>query len=124
MPTIVGPIQCRLNYQFALTVTEFSYEKTRPVTQKFGAQGPIGTAKGAPRVTGSLVFAIPQGAQEFDFDTALDLPDGFAFSFSKGAWKYVAKYCYWDRQSLRSVMENGDSSVTINFSGTLEIRTA
>ncbi len=124
MPTIVGPIQAKLNYQFALTLTEFTYEKLRSVTQKFGAQGPIGVAKGAQKITGSLIFAIPTSGDEFDFDASLDLPDGFAFSFSRGSKRFVGKNCYWDRQSLRSVMESGDSSYTVNFTGTLEIRTA
>lgn len=124
MPTIVGPIQCKFNYQFALTVTEFTYRKARQVTQKFGAQGPIGTAIGQVKINGSAIFAVPRTGMEFDFDAALDSPDGFAFSFTKGSQKFVAKFCYWDGQDIRSVMETGDSAVTVNFSGTLEVRTA
>src|SRR5579885_1510839 len=114
---ILGPIQCELDGQFAVTVTKFSVDGDTPTTFKAGAQGPIGIAQGVEKPSGSIVFAIPKTGLEFDIMGVLTRPEGFTFGFPLGAERHVIMACKRNKRGVSSTMESGDSEFTFAFIG-------
>lgn len=120
---LVGAIQCEVNHAFMITVTQFQVDGDRPVAVRYGAQGAIGSARGAEKVTGSFTLAIPSGGLEPDLLGAMEAPGGFTFSFPIGAERHSIYGALRTKRGLSSSMESGDSNFTVSFTGTDWIRT-
>ncbi len=112
---LVGKCQAELNNVFGITITQMQVNGDRPVTVKYGAQGPIGSAKGCEKSTASLTFAVPTTGLEFDILGALDAPDGFSLNFPIGSERHALYGCNWSKRSFSNNPETGDTTFSLDL---------
>lgn len=118
LPSALASIcRCWINGVEVVEATDIDIQNPRPLGQKFGAAGLIGTYKGqaGPRI--NLTFAQPSGRAQFEqFALAQEDPEnGFTFVFTKGSSRWLASFCFRGDSSLRNTYESGDMSVTMSI---------
>jgi hypothetical protein len=110
----VGQIQCEINNVFVISITQMSVNGDRPVNVKFGAQGALGSARGAEKVSASISLAVPVTGLEIDVLGALNAPGGFTFSFPIGAERHALYGCHFSKRGISNNPESGDTSFTLD----------
>lgn len=108
-------IRCWINGVEVVEATDIDIQKPRPLGQKFGAAGLIGTYKGQAGSRISLTFAQPSGKSQFEqFALAAEDPEnGFTFVFTKGSTRWLASFCFAGDAGMRGNYESGETSVTM-----------
>jgi hypothetical protein len=119
---LVGQAQFEINDVYAITCVKGSVKGDRPVTVKYGAQGAIGAAQGAEKVTASLEFAVPDTGLEFDVVGALNAAEGFSVTFPIGAEVHKLLGCRRTTRSFDNTPESGDTTFNMDLVATEWIR--
>jgi len=112
---LVGQVPVEVNNSAVTSITKVTIKRARQVTVKFGALGPIGSAKGFYKVQGTLTLAVPKVGLEIDLQALSDSEDGFSLTFPKGAEKWACYGCHLSDDDLNNTPEAGDTEVTVNF---------
>jgi len=112
---LVGQVPIEVNNVAVASITKVSIKRARQVTVKFGAFGPIGTAKGFYKVTGALTLAVPKVGLEIDLQALSDSEEGFTITFPKGAERWACYGCHLSDDDLSNTPEAGDTETTVNF---------
>ncbi len=109
--------RCWINGVEVVEATDIDVQVPRPLGQKFGAAGLIGTYKGQAGTRISLTFAQPSGKSQFNqFALAAEDPEnGFTFVFTKGSERWLASFCFAGDAGMRNTYESGDISVTMSI---------
>lgn len=113
-------IRCWINGVEVVEATDIDIQKPRPLGQKFGAAGLIGTYKGQAGGRVQLTFAQPSQKAQFEqFALAAEDPEnGFTFVFTKGGTRWLMSFCFAGDAGMRGNYESGDTSVTLSIIGT------
>ena len=77
--------------------------------------GAVSKTFGIPDVTGSMTLMIPATG----FGNLLSLTD-FTISYPWGGSKYLIQHCSWNEDDRSANPAAGDSTLTLNFTGTAE----
>lgn len=117
-----GAIQVEFNHQFSVTCYDVSLNGDRPVTVKFGPQGPIGSARGQEKPSASFKFAVPVTGLEFDWVSLLTNPVGFTISFSIGLERHQFYGCQLTKRAVTNNPEAGDTVFSADIVATEWVR--
>lgn len=112
---LVGQIPIEVNNLTVVSITKVTVKRTRQVTVKFGALGPIGTARGFYKVQGTLTLAVPKAGLEIDLEALSNSEDGFTVTFSKGVERWACFGCHLSDDDLSNTPEAGETEVNVNF---------
>jgi hypothetical protein len=112
---LVGQVPVEINNSVVTSITKVTIKRARQVTVKFGALGPIGSAKGFYKVQGTLTLAVPKAGLEIDLQALSDSEDGFSVTFPKGTEKWACYGCHLSDDDLSNTPEPGDTEVNVNF---------
>jgi len=112
---LVGQIPIEINNVGVASITKVSIKRARQVTVKFGAFGPIGSAKGFYKVSGTLTLAVPKVGLEIDLQALSDSEEGFTITFPKGAERWAVYGAHLSDDDLMNTPEPGDTETTVNF---------
>src|SRR5215831_16246380 len=120
---LVGQIPVEINHQQVITATRLSAKRTRTVTVKKGAQGPIGAAKGVFNISASLTLAVPKPGMEYDSQLLDLLAGGFTMSFPRsvvpfGVEKWVIVGCVIADEETTNDPGEGNAEVTWQITAT------
>jgi hypothetical protein len=113
MPALVAQVPVELNNVPYSTITKVNAKPTKQVSNKYGAYGYIGAAKGQEKGTFSLSLAVPKTGLEADFQ-ALDTDDGFTITYSMGTMRYMLLNCHWTEESLDNDPEAGNTDYSVS----------
>lgn len=96
--------------------TDVTFNKPRPIGQKFGAAGMIGKYRG--QAGGRVEFTFGQPSTKSQFETFADsIPDNFVLVWTKGQNRFMMRDCSLGDASMRGNYESGDTSVTTSVVG-------
>jgi hypothetical protein len=121
---LVGQVPIEVNNVAVASITKVSIKRSRQVTTKFGAFGPIGTSRGFFKVTGTLTLAVPKAGLEIDLQALSDSEEGFSITFPKGAERWAVYGAHLSDDDISNTPEAGDAEVTLNFAAAELIRIA
>lgn len=121
---LVGGIVTKINNVPLSTVVKASMRRSRNVTQKYGALGPIGSAPGQYKFEGTLDFAVPQAGMEIDIDALSASPTGFSFQFSKGAFRYTVTGAHISDDGIDNDPAQGETNNQVRIVATEMFRVA
>lgn len=99
--------------------TDIDIQQPKPIGQKFGAAGLIGSYRGQAGSRYSFTFAQPDDKSQFEaFAMAQEDPKtGFVLVFTKGSSKFMSQFCFAGDASMRGNYETGDTSSTMAVIG-------
>lgn len=117
-----GQSQGEIDHTYALTSYDLSVSGDRPVSVKYGPQGPIGSARGQLKPSGSLKFAVPKTGLEFDWFKLLNKAEGFTFSFPIGAERHQLYGAQVNKMDFSNNPETGETTWSVSFTATEWIR--
>lgn len=97
--------------------TDATFNKPRPIGQKFGAAGMIGKYRGQAGGRVELTFAQVQNKSQFETFAENAIPDNFVLVWTKGQNRFMMRDCSLGDTSMRGNYESGDTSVTSSVIG-------
>ncbi len=115
---LVGQLPVQLNFVDVTTITDVNISKTRTNTIKVGPKGPIGTAKGVPKISGTFSLAVAQAGSEFDLESLWNTPGGFTLTYQEGVDRYMLIGCEVEKEDLSNTPESGDTKKSVGFTAT------
>jgi hypothetical protein len=115
---LVSGVVLAINNIPVVTNTRVSVKRARNVTQKYGALGPIGSAPGQFKISGTLTLAVPKAGMEIDIDALSASETGFSVTFQKGLNRYLITGSHIADDGLENDPESGNTDNVVNFVAT------
>lgn len=103
----------------AVEDVKVAISQPRPTGAKFGPKGLIGIYRGQALCKIDLEFAQVADKSQFEaFKLAQEDPiQGFPFTFTKGASRFLCQPCFSGDASMDNTFESGDISVRLSIVG-------
>lgn len=115
---LVGGVVLAIDNIPIVSNTRVNVKRTRNVTQKYGALGPIGSAKGQFKISGTLSLAVPKQGMEVDIDGLSARDEGFSVTFQKGTNRYLITGAHISDDTLTNDPLQGETDNEVNFVAT------
>jgi len=119
-----GQVQHSINFVRAVEATRITVTKNQPLTVKKGPAGRIGTGKGIGDGSVSITFAQVADREQFNgMALPQDGPEGFTYCFQQGNRWFMMTDCHIGTATLDNDPGQGDTSTTMQISGSEPIPT-
>jgi len=115
---LVGQLPVQLNFVDVTTMTNVQISKSRTNTIKVGHKGPIGTARGVPKIQGTFDLAVAMAGSEFDLEVLWNTPGGSTITYQEGIDRYMLIGVEVEKEDLSNTPESGDTKKSVSFTAT------